>query len=662
MNDSSQIQTLNGRTEPVFGSPALANEEQGIPHSADRPHGADALGLDNALSGVAELIAHKRAQGPLTIGIFGGSGSGKSFALNRLLAMVEQLRGGATAAGATSPFLSRITVARLDAGRADGNPVNALAASVYDALRKSSAGEQAGLADEIVASSLDPRAAARAATERLMELRRKLDAERQELHELSGRRARLAETVLYQTSGSRIDSYARSNRGSIESRLRAFGFDNNDPVATYKDLVRDVGERPGIVGRVSTFMHAMWAFRGQTKLLVYAVIFSALAWALGHAELNLPTWIKWIQGLGEQAQPVAAFVQKNASWLGSLRSLCNWLVLAMLALNVVRAFRFVAPIYRGVSHLSADMDARRHELDHLISNQTRLVDDLGSDADSQARRAEEAERRAVAQGARAGVAQDAASPFVKNSGSADADARAFLAGLATAPEERRPQRIVVAIDNLDAVAAPQALALLDDVTQALSHPVYATIASVDADVVGATPEARGRLSKLLQTPFNVGNAISRGYGAFVKGLLAPAGQAGPQLVANNNGLQALDAAVSVLDAPMRAGEANLLETLSVLAGSSPRRVLQFINLYKLARTRSTAFAPLALALAVECSGDAQLKQALHGGVAGKADDAEVAFDNAALASALKAVAMVNRHPVSVGQMREGMAIASAYSA
>jgi len=328
---------------------------------------------------------------------------------------------------------------------------------------------------------------------------------------------------------------------------------------------------------------------------------------------------------------------------------------------VVRAFRFVSPIYRGVSHLNADMDARRHELDHLVSNQTRLVNDLSSDADAQARRAEEAERRAAAQGARAGAAQ-VASPFLKNGGSADADARAFLAGVAATPEDRRPQRIVVAVDNLDAVTASQALALLEEVTPALSHPVDVTVASVDADAVGATPDARSRLTKLLQTPFNVANAISRGYGTFVKGLLAPASAATPQLAADSSGLRALDAAASVLDTPMRPGEAGLLETLSTIAGRSPRRVLQFINLYKLARTRSTAFAPLALALAVECSGDAQLKQALLNGVAGKADDAEVTFDNAQLTSALKAVALINRHAVSVGQMREGMAIASAYTA
>jgi len=619
------------------------------------------LGLDNALTSLAELIVHKRAEGPLTVGIFGGSGSGKSFALNRLLAMVEQLRDGAGAVGASSPFLSRITVARLDAARASGNPVNALAASVYDALRTSPAADQAGLADEIVANSLDPRAAARAATERLMELRRKLDAERQGLHELSGRRARLAETVLYQTSGSRIDSYARSNRGSIDNRLRAFGFDNNDTLATYKDLVRDVAERPGLIGRISTFVHAMWAFRGQTKLLVYAVVFYVLAWAFNYAQLNLPAWEGWLRGFGDSWLPVITFVQKNASWLGTLRSACNWLVLAFLALNVVRAFRFVSPIYRGVSHLNADMDARRHELDHLVSNQTRLVNDLSSDADAQARRAEEAERRAAAQGARAGAAQ-VASPFLKNGGSADADARAFLAGVAATPEDRRPQRIVVAVDNLDAVTASQALALLEEVTPALSHPVYVTVASVDADAVGATPDARSRLTKLLQTPFNVANAISRGYGTFVKGLLAPASAATPQLAADSSGLRALDAAASVLDTPMRPGEAGLLETLSTIAGRSPRRVLQFINLYKLARTRSTAFAPLALALAVECSGDAQLKQALLNGVAGKADDAEVTFDNAQLTSALKAVALINRHAVSVGQMREGMAIASAYTA
>ncbi len=48
------------------------------------------------------------------------------------------------------------------------------------------------------------------------------------------------------------------------------------------------------------------------------------------------------------------------------------------------------------------METSQRDLDVLIGNQTRLVDDLSGQAEAQARRAEEAERRAAAHSARPG--------------------------------------------------------------------------------------------------------------------------------------------------------------------------------------------------------------------------------------------------------------------
>jgi len=647
---------------PPLESAASSEESQGSgaryrPYIADAPQGADAFGLDGALSGLAELAAHTGTSGALTIGVFGPAGSGKSFALNRLVAMVERLRDAAAKAGPKSPFISRLAVARIDAAKAQGNVANALAAAVFDALRKPSAdGAFAKFADEVAVGAIDPHAAARVASERLIELRRRLDAERQQLHELSGRKARLAETVLYQTSGSRIDSYARSNRGRIENRLRSFGFDSGDPVATYKDLVRDVAERGGLIGRVSTFLHAMWAFRGQTKLLVYAVVFYVLAWALGHAEASEPSWIAWLRGLGDNMQPTATFLQNNAGWLGTLRSVCNWLVLAMLALNIVRAFRFVAPIFRGVSHLQADMDARRQDLDHLVSNQARLVDDINMDVETQARRAEEAERIVVAQGSRAAALP--VSPFAAKANPAgDGDARGFLRALESGSKNAHaPQRIVVAIDNVDALDGPGALAFLDEATQALAHSPFVAIVAADSSTLGASAEGRARLSKLVQASINVANAAQLDYGTFVRGLLNGAGRGDP-------GLPQFDASVSSLDAPMRQGEAALLEALSDVAGRSPRHVLRFINVYRLARSRMEAFAPLAIALAVQSGGEPGDMAALKSAVMQGAEDDPLKLEGASaqLSAVLKATTKGLKKPITVGEMKQALSIAAAYS-
>lgn len=666
MNDSTQLPPAIDHTalqaEKSPPPPADSLESQGSgaryrPYIADAPQGADAFGLDGALSGLAELAAHTGTTGALTIGVFGPAGSGKSFALNRLVAMVESLRNAAAKAGPKSPFISRLAVARIDASKAQGNVANALASAVFDALRKAPAdGGFAKFADEVAASAIDPHAAARVASERLIELRRKLDAERQQLQELSGRKARLAETVLYQTSGSRIDSYARSNRSRIENRLRSFGFDSGDPVATYKDLVRDVAERGGLLGRVSTFLHAMWAFRGQTKLLVYAVVFFVLAWALGHAEASQPSWIAWLRGLGDNMQPTATFLQNNAGWLGTLRSVCNWLVLAMLALNIARAFRFVTPIFRGVSHLQADMDARRQDLDHLVSNQARLVDDLNMDVETQARRAEEAERIAVAQGARA--AATSVSPFAAKANPAgDGDARSFLRALeAGSKNAHAPQRIVVAIDNVDALDGPGALNFLDEATQALAHSPFIAIVAADSSMLGASAEGRARIAKLMQASINVANAAQLDYGTFVRGLLNGAGRGDP-------GLPQFDASTSSLDAPMRPGEAALLEALSDVTGRSPRHVLRFINVYRLARSRMDAFAPLAIALAVQSGGEPGDMAALKSAVVQGLDEDPLKLDGASaqLSGVFKATTKGLKKPITIGDMKQALSIAAAYS-
>ena len=56
--------------------PETASSSQTI-FAADRSDGTDALGLAAPLGLLAELAAHKRTETPLTIGLFGPSGSRK---------------------------------------------------------------------------------------------------------------------------------------------------------------------------------------------------------------------------------------------------------------------------------------------------------------------------------------------------------------------------------------------------------------------------------------------------------------------------------------------------------------------------------------------------------------------------------------------------------
>src|SRR5580704_5264371 len=79
--------------------------------AADRPDGPDALGLDAPLGLLAGLAAHARTETPLTIGLFGPSGSGKSFALTKLIRSIEDLRAASTP---DTPYIGEIVTLRVD--------------------------------------------------------------------------------------------------------------------------------------------------------------------------------------------------------------------------------------------------------------------------------------------------------------------------------------------------------------------------------------------------------------------------------------------------------------------------------------------------------------------------------------------------------------------
>ena len=641
-SDPSQA---NAPAQAAAQSPANA-----VPAAAS----PDALGFDPAVRGLAELAAHRSAGSPLTLGLLGPAGSGKSFALSRMLELVNAFT--RSAPDGSSPYLQNVVVARVEAGAAR-EPATALAGSVFSALQ-ASGGQAAQLADDAAAAGADPADAARSASERLIDLRRRLDTERQTLRELSGRRARLSETVLYQSGGSRINSWARANRSRIEGRLRAFGFKSGDPVATYKDLVRDVSERRGVMGRVSAFAHAMWAFRGQARLIVLAIVFFLCAWALGIAQDFKPALTGWLSGQGEWAGAIARWIEANgSSIIGLARTGLFWAAIACLALNVFRASRFVTPLFRGVSLLQSDMESSQRDLDVLIGNQTRLVDDLSGQADAQARRAEEAERRAAAHSSRRD--EIGASPFMgEEADSGRRQARQFFRALAReSAAGAGPQRIIVAVDDLDSLAPNDAAAFVDEAATLLGQSPFVLVVAADPQRLaqGWGGDA-GRLGRRIQIGVRVDAASSGDYARLVRKLLG----SGDEAVATE---RAPDLRTSIWDRPVSSEESALLETLAPLAGRSPRSVAQFITAYRLGRARTSDWAPLALALAIDIGATPQEQAAVSSAIAASLPNQ--ALDSAALPArigeAIGFARAAHRGEITTGDLRGAMSIASTYS-
>ena len=240
-----------GRAEPIF--------------LGDLADGADLLNAGQIVQPLAHLCVTPQVQTPFLAAILGPSGAGKTFALRRLGQTIEQLSASATAGGQA---LQRVVLARVDASIGAEAPV-AIASAAYAALDRQPGGmDYSGLLDDLRHAGGDPHRAASAASDRHDDLVRKLEAERTQRDEVEAKRARLADTLAFDTPGSRIDVFARAHRGTIEAQLRRFGLAGADADSSYRNLARDVSTL-GAGARVGVVIRSIWAYGSQARLLLW---------------------------------------------------------------------------------------------------------------------------------------------------------------------------------------------------------------------------------------------------------------------------------------------------------------------------------------------------------------------------------------------------------
>ncbi|HKH81984.1 MAG TPA: hypothetical protein VKA03_10370 [Methylovirgula sp.] len=650
----------DSRLEPVAPSlpnPPAANEpaKRARIFAADVPRGADALGLDKALRPLAELAVHRDTEPPLTIALLGEPGSGKSFALAKLLAEVEAISAAAVGTD-PGPFLSRIAALRIDVAGFEGEPSVALAGGLYDKL----GAEFPEFVREVAHAVRDPQIVARETAERLDEGRRRLDAERQKLDEIESRRARLPETVLFESAGSQVDAYARANRAKIESRLESFGI-SGDTVANYKSMVRDIAESGGPAGRVGTALRAFWAFEGQTRLLVTAALLVLAGIGFDAAVAEQGKWLAWLRNASEGLASVATWLEAHIAWLALAAKIAFAGAAFALVVNFWRGVRFLRPLFRGVGLLENDVLSRRRALDSLYAHQMRRVDGLEADVELAERRAAEADRRAATPAPL--EAQAEPSPFEDTTLKAQADRffaalGTFMDGVKRAGAEASvpgrltsvPQRLVVALDNVDALPPGKIPGLLAAAHRAFANAGVVTLIAADR----ARIEADGTtLEKWIQVPFRIGGPTD--YAAFVAHVI---GHTGPEEAETRAEVQR-----PPIDWSISAAESNLLAALAPLADGSPRAVKRFVNLYRIARAQMPEHkAALALMLALEQGGTsyeiAAVKDAL--GEAEPDADFNVQHGTARLAAALQTVESA-QGTVSLQAARRAAAVAKMFS-
>ena len=623
---------------------------------ADDNECADLRNTAEAIRPLAELCVIGEAQTPFLAGIVGPSGSGKSFALRRLIEAVEGL---AAAAGKTpeTPFLSRVLVIPIDAAGVSGDPACAIASTAFAALERDRDGvSYAALADEAAHAGTDPQRAAATAAERHDEIGKRLEAERTARDEVEARRARLTEALLYDTPGSRVDAFVRASRASIEARLRRFDLAQGDPARNYRDLVRDL-DSVGAASRASVAVRSIWAYGSQARWLAAAAIAFALAFAL--EQMRGAQTSAWLRGLGAIFAPAADWLTAHGDLLETAIEIVIAFGLLALFLNVWRAFGFAALLFRGLRLLNLDVRERRRELDASAARLNQRVAALSAEADAAARHAEATAKRA---GGAKTTARAPGPVFARGPEAAEQAARSFfveLGRLMGAPARTSvpaPQRLIFAFDNLDALAPDNSLRLIEAASTMLG-PGCAGVVACDpaawASASGGGEAARRRMEKFFHV---VVNAQSLG--------LADGGRFAARLIGSNaiaNPLSHVDARQSRLVEPLSQGESALLTAIAPLAADTPRGVKRFLNAYRIARLSAAPRPAIALMLAVTQRGDGAAISAMSAALSSALAQLPDPAGPPALTQATQAARAANDGAISIADARAAWDIARRYA-
>ena len=618
---------------------------------ADTPQ-APALADYPALDLLADLAVHNQTQTPLTIGLFGDPGAGKSHALQTL---ARRARGLAAASRANGPFVQGLVVVKADAPDLQGDAASGLASALHEALLTAGANRLAAFAVE---AATDPQAAAHEAAQKLEDLRQRQLAEQQILEELKARRARLNETLLFEPTNNRIDDYARRNRRRLESGLQRFGF-SGDATAVYKDLVRELLDRPGPGARLSAFASSIWAYGRQARLLVWAGVFFLLGWVFRLVERTRADWLASLRSAAESASEPANWIEGHTHWLTYLANAALTAGLLCLALNLWRASRFTIPLLRGARLLEGELAQRRTELDRLITTQAKEVEQLGVEVQNQATLAQTAERRvrerAVSGAPKASTIFATSTPQSQGL-KADLYLDAIQQGLAA---QGPHQRILVLLDGLEALPAQQAATLVDEVHHLLDRPGFVLAMAADAGQLtagwGGAGEAARRIERYVQAPFTIrmirDQQASIAYAHQLLGAAVPF-EGSP-----------FDASHSALDHAVKPVETHLLGKLAGLAGDTPRTVKRYLNAWRLARPLSADGGALALMLALDNGATAGELAAMGAAMDLEEPDAPLLIHpgEPRLAAALDAVNALRLSPLTNGEAHEAWMIARDFS-
>jgi hypothetical protein len=249
--------------------------------------------------------------------------------------------------------------------------------------------------------------------------------------------------------------------------------------------------------------------------------------------------------------------------------------------------------------------------------------------------------------------------FLEASQAPSGAAREFLTALGarvghSAGAGPAPDRLIVVVDNLDALSPAAAISWIDaaqGVIGAGSIGLLAFDPGRLSAALGGPREARRRLGKWLQVTVNLPARKDADGELVVARLLSAGAQSTP----------APDAAIAAaLVEPLSATETALLAALAPLAAHSPRDAKRFLNAYRLARCSNSPRPVTALMQAVAFADDDAQTAMLERLADGSGELTEISGPPA-LVEAIKAARVANKGPISIEEARAAAEIALRYA-
>ena len=636
-------------TPPVSITPPAPVQAEPV-FLGDSADGADLLNAGELVRPLAQLCVTPQVQTPFLAAILGPSGAGKTFALRRLVQTIERLTASRTAG--FGGVLQRIVLARVDASIGVEAPV-AIASAAYSALDHEPGGvDYSGLLDEIGHAGGDPHRVARATSDRHDDLVRKLEVERSQRDDIEAKRARLADTLAFDTPGSRIDVFARARRGTIEAQLRRFGLAGPNSNSSYRHLARDIstlgaGARAGVVAR------SIWAYGSQTRLILWAIVAFVLGFLLRF--LHGETATSAIGHGSDALKPAGDWVAAHGDWFDRAAQILFILGALAIALNLWRALQFSNLLLRGGRLLTHEVRERRNDLDSRAARLGQRVAALTAEAEAAAKRAEAASQRAGGKTSVRGPGPE----FLESGHAPSVAAREFLAALGArigrpAASGPAPDRLIVVVDNLDALRPDAAVSWID-AAQSVIGPGSIGLLAFDpgriAGTLGGAREVLRRLGKWLQVTINLPARKDADGELMVSRLLSTAGQPAP----------APDLAIAAaLAEPLSSAETTLLGALAPLAAHSPRDAKRFLNAYRLARCSNSPRPVMALMQAAAFADD-NAQAALRDRLTYASGELTDVSGPPALIAAIRAVRAANNGSISIEDARAAAEIADRYA-